>query len=84
MINVPIERIRKGTMKHYIGQDDEIMRKAGIPERYINSCIKIRYLYPRGKAIAEAVITWSLLYYKRYYTNVFYKTLDEDETGIIE
>ena len=74
------ERIRKGTMKYYIGQDDEIMRKAGIPEWYINSCINIRYLYPRGKAIAEAVITWRLLYYKRYYTDVFYKILDEAST----
>ena len=49
------------------------MKKAGIPEWYINSCHKTRYLYPRGAAISEAMLIWRLLYYKRHYSDIFYR-----------
>ncbi|MBR1742235.1 MAG: hypothetical protein IJ733_10305 [Lachnospiraceae bacterium] len=49
------------------------MRKHDIPEWYIDSCRKIRFLFPRGHCITYAQLYWQLLYYKANSTEDFYQ-----------
>jgi DNA polymerase-3 subunit alpha (Gram-positive type) len=67
-----MEKVRKGKQL-----DDEIldyMRENKVPERYINSCLKIKYLFPKAHAVAYCLMSYRIAYYKVYYPEAFYAT----------
>lgn len=48
-----------------------MMREAGVPEWYIESCNKICYLFPRAHAISYARVNWRLAWYKVNYPKTY-------------
>lgn len=69
-----MEFVRKGKSFRY-GLKEEwitLMKKHGIPDWYINSCKKIKYLFPKAHAAVYALMCWRILYYKLYYPEAFY------------
>ena len=52
----------------------EIMRKAGIEEWYIESCRKIRYLFPKAHAVEYVINSFRIAYYKVHKPEVYYAT----------
>lgn len=50
----------------------QIMEEAGVPEWYIESCRKIKYLFPKGHAVAYVTMTVRIAYYKLYHPYSFY------------
>ena len=62
----------------------ELMLSLNVPEWYIESCEKIRYLFPKSHSTGYAIVSWWLLYYKLYYPEVFYKAWFETKSQIIQ
>lgn len=65
-----MERVRKG--KGLRDEDIEEMKNHDIPEWYIESCKKIKYLFPRGHAVAYVMMAVRIAYFKVYYPEAFY------------
>ena len=67
-----MEKVRKGKPL-----DDETltyMRDMGVSEWYIDSCLKIKYLFPKAHAVAYCLMSYRIAYYKVYYPESFYAT----------
>ena len=64
------EAIRKG--KGIPEPTVEIMKEHGVPQWYINSCQKIKYLYPRAHAAAYVTMAFRIAWYKVHYPLPFY------------
>ncbi|GFN23847.1 PolC-type DNA polymerase III [Thermanaeromonas sp. C210] len=58
----------KGVKKEY----EDIMRSAGVPEWFIQSCKKITYLFPKAHAVAYVMMAFRIAYYKVYHPEAFY------------
>lgn len=51
----------------------KIMEEHNIPEWYINSAEKIRYLFPKSHAIGYTMNAFKIAWYKVHYPDAFYK-----------
>lgn len=68
-----MEYVCKGWRKYGLKEEwIAAMRKADVPEWYIQSCEKIWYLFPKAHGVHYALTSWRLLYYKLYYPEAFY------------
>ena len=65
-----MNRVRMG--KGLTEEQKYLMRENHVPEWYIESCQKIRYLFPRAHAVAYAMMSARIAYYKVYYPVEFY------------
>ena len=65
-----MEAVRKG--KGLKPEDEQAMREAGVPEWYIKSCQKIKYLFPKGHATAYVMMALRVAYYKVFYKEAYY------------
>ena len=65
-----MEAVRKG--KGLKAEDVEVMRQNEIPDWYIDSCKKIKYLFPKGHAVAYVMMTMRIGYFKVYHPYAFY------------
>ena len=65
-----MESVRKGRGLPD-GAEDE-MRKAGVPEWYIDSCKKIKYLFPKAHAVAYVMMAFRIAWFKVNYPLAFY------------
>ena len=65
------ERVRKG--KGLLPEQEDELAEHGVPEWYIESCNKVRYLFPRSHSISYAIVLWRLLYYRKHYPEQFYR-----------
>jgi DNA polymerase-3 subunit alpha (Gram-positive type) len=68
-----MERVRKG--KKLREEDKEAMKKAGVPDWYIESCDKIEYLFPKAHAAAYTIMSYRIAWFKRYYPTAFYAAI---------
>ncbi len=65
-----MEMVRKGRGLPE-GAEDE-MRTAGVPEWYIDSCKKIKYLFPKAHAVAYVMMAFRIAWFKVNYPLAFY------------
>ncbi len=67
-----MESVRKG--KGLKPEDEEEMRAHDVPEWYIGSCKKIKYMFPKAHAVAYVTMAYRIAYYKVYCPMAFYCT----------
>ena len=65
-----MESVRKG--KGLQPQMEEAMTAAGVPDWYIGSCKKIKYMFPRAHAAAYVMMALRIAYCKVYYPLAYY------------
>jgi DNA polymerase-3 subunit alpha (Gram-positive type) len=81
-----MEDVRKG--KGLKPEYEELMIKTGIPGWYIESCKKIKYMFPKAHAAAYVMMAFRIAWFKVYYPEAFYATYftvraDEFDADII-
>ena len=67
-----MERVRKG--KGLSEENEKLMRENQVPDWYIESCKKIKYMFPKGHAVAYVMMAVRIAYYKVYYPQAYYAT----------
>ena len=65
-----LESVRKG--KGLKPEDEEAMKAANVPDWYIDSCKKIKYMFPKAHAVAYVTMAFRIAYYKVHYPKAFY------------
>lgn len=67
-----MEDVRKG--RGLKPEYEDTMRAHGVPEYYIDSCKKIKYLFPKAHATAYVTMAIRVCYFKLYYPLEYYAT----------
>ena len=71
-----MEKVRKGLVAK--GKYDKWpemrakMEEKGVPDWYIWSCEKIKYMFPKAHAVAYVMMSWRVAYFKIYYPLAYY------------
>ena len=65
-----MESVRKG--KGLKPEWEEEMKKHDVPDWYIWSCKKIKYMFPKAHAAAYVMMAWRIAYCKVYYPLAYY------------
>ena len=65
-----MESVRKG--RGLPDGAEEEMRAAGVPGWYIDSCKKIKYLFPKAHAVAYVMMAFRIAWFKVYHPLAFY------------
>lgn len=65
-----MESVRKG--KGLKPEMETAMLEAGVPDWYIWSCKKIKYMFPKAHAAAYVMMAWRIAYCKIYYPLAYY------------
>jgi len=67
-----MEKVRKG--KGVSEEFEAIMREHNVPDWYIESCKKIKYMFPKGHAVAYVMMAMRIAYFKVHYPKAYYAT----------
>ena len=65
-----MENVRKG--KGITQDEADLMAENDVPEWYIESCRRIKYMFPKAHAVAYVMMSYRIAYYKVYYPVEFY------------
>ncbi|MDR2903240.1 MAG: PolC-type DNA polymerase III, partial [Clostridiales bacterium] len=65
-----MENVRKG--RGLRDDEVEVMKAADVPEWYIESCRRIKYMFPKGHAVAYVMMTVRIGYFKIHHPLAFY------------
>lgn len=65
-----MESVRKG--RGLTPQMEEAMRAANCPQWYVDTCKKIKYMFPKGHAVAYVTMALRIAYFKIYYPQAYY------------
>lgn len=67
-----MENVRKG--KGLTEDHIEAMKEKNVPSWYIDSCQKIKYMFPKAHAAAYVMMSFRIAYYKVHHKEAFYAT----------
>ncbi|MCL2323132.1 MAG: PolC-type DNA polymerase III, partial [Oscillospiraceae bacterium] len=67
-----MEKVRKG--KGLSEDDEKILKEHDVPDWYIESCKRIKYMFPLGHAVAYVMMAVRIAYFKVYYPLAYYAT----------
>ncbi len=67
-----MEKVRKG--KGLTDEDIADMKAANVPDWYIESCQKIKYMFPKAHAAAYVMMAFRIAYFKINYPKAYYAT----------
>lgn len=67
-----MEKVRKG--KGLTNEDIADMKAANVPDWYIESCQKIKYMFPKAHAAAYVMMAFRIAYFKINYPEAYYAT----------
>lgn len=67
-----MEQVRKG--RGLTEEDVVLMKQYDVPDWYIDSCFKIKYMFPKAHAVAYAITAYRAAYFKVHHPEVFYAT----------
>lgn len=81
-----MECVRKG--KGLTPEQEQLMVDNNVPSWYIDSCKKIKYMFPKAHAVAYVMMAFRIAYYKVYYPVEYYCTYftvraDEFDAGMM-
>lgn len=65
-----MESVRKG--RGLTEEMEKAMRDKGVPEWFIDSCIKISYMFPKAHAVAYVTMALRIAYFKVHYPKAYY------------
>ena len=67
-----MEKVRKG--QGLTDEDIADMKAANVPDWYIESCQKIKYMFPKAHAAAYVMMAFRIAYFKINYPEAYYAT----------
>lgn len=67
-----MEKVRKG--KGLTPEAQEIMKTLPLPPWYMDSCMKIKYMFPKAHAVAYVMLSFRIAYCKLNYPLAYYAT----------
>ncbi|WP_432400490.1 PolC-type DNA polymerase III [Wukongibacter sp. M2B1] len=67
-----MERVRKG--KGLTPENEALMNEKKVPKWYIESCQKIKYMFPKAHAVAYVMMSFRIAFFKVHYPLAFYAT----------
>jgi DNA polymerase-3 subunit alpha (Gram-positive type) len=65
-----MESVRKG--QGVAPEHEQAMREYGVPDWYIESCKKIKYIFPKAHAVAYCIMAFRIAYFKVHFPAAFY------------